>query len=50
MHYNSAKANDSVQKEKRKVLRQNATPAETILWHFLRNRGVGDISFVVNKA
>lgn len=45
MHYNSAKANDSVQKEKRKVLRQNATPAETILWHFLRNRGVGGYKF-----
>lgn len=32
-------------KEKRRLLRQNQTPAETIIWRFLRNRQTAGIKF-----
>ncbi len=45
MHYNGAKANDSVNKDRRKVLRKDATPAEVVLWQIMRKRGVGGYKF-----
>ena len=41
MHYNTAKANDAVQKEQRKALRNNMTPAEALLWRSLRGSRAG---------
>ena len=41
MHYNTAKANDAVQKEQRKALRNNMTPAEVLLWRSLRGSRAG---------
>lgn len=45
MRYKSAKANDSRQKVIRKSLRNNATPAEAILWRALKGRGTGGYKF-----
>ena len=45
MRYNSAKANDAEQKELRKSLRSNMTPAEAMLWRALRGRGAGGLKF-----
>lgn len=45
MHYTTAKANAKEQKEKRKDLRNNMTPAEVALWHALRGRGAGRLKF-----
>ena len=41
MHYNTAKANDATQKEQRKTLRNNMTPAEALLWRSLRGSRAG---------
>jgi very-short-patch-repair endonuclease len=41
MHYNSAKANDAAQKDLRKSLRNNMTPAEALLWRSLRGHDAG---------
>lgn len=41
MHYNTAKANEAGQKDQRKSLRRNMTPAEALLWRSLRGRGAG---------
>ena len=41
MHYNTAKANDAAQKEQRKALRNNMTPAEALLWRSLRGSRAG---------
>ena len=41
MHYKSAKANDASQKEQRKALRNNMTPAEALLWRSLRGSRAG---------
>ena len=43
MRYKSA--NDSRQKVIRKSLRNNATPAEAILWRALKGRGTGGYKF-----
>ena len=45
MHYPTAKANDKEQKEFRKALRNNMTPAETLLWRALKGRGAGGMKF-----
>ena len=45
MHYKSAKANDQTQKDNRKLLRSNMTPAEAALWRALRGRGAGGWKF-----
>lgn len=45
MHYKSAKANDKQQREHRKNLRNNMTPAEAMLWKALRGRGAGGYKF-----
>lgn len=45
MRYKSAKANDSEHKVIRKSLRNNATPAEAILWSALKGRGAGGLKF-----
>jgi len=45
MHYNSAKANHPQQKDTRKSLRRNMTPAEAALWRALRGRGAGGWKF-----
>ena len=45
MHYNTAKANATEQKDQRKALRQNMTPAEAMLWRVLRSRGAGGLKF-----
>ena len=45
MHYKSAKANAASQKDQRKALRQNMTPAEATLWQALRGRGAGGLKF-----
>ncbi|MBU2444624.1 MAG: endonuclease domain-containing protein [Bacteroidetes bacterium] len=37
--------NRTTEKEKRRLLRQNQTPAETIIWRFLRNRQTAGIKF-----
>ena len=45
MHYLTAKANVTEQKENRKALRNNMTPAEATLWRALKGRGVGSMKF-----
>ena len=45
MHYNTAKANAPEQKEQRKALRKNMTPAEALLWRALKGRGAGGLKF-----
>ena len=45
MHYNTAKANDATQKDQRKALRSNMTPAEATLWRALKGRGAGGLKF-----
>ena len=45
MHYNTAKANSPQQKDLRKSLRRNMTPAEAALWRALRGRGAGGWKF-----
>lgn len=45
MHYNTAKANDRQQKDQRKSLRNNATPAEAVLWRALQGRGADGLKF-----
>ena len=45
MHYPTAKANTTEQKEHRKALRNNMTPAEAMLWRALKGRGVGGMKF-----
>ena len=45
MHYNTAKANAAAQKDMRKQLRQNMTPAEAVLWRALRGRGASGLKF-----
>lgn len=45
MHYNTAKANIPEQKDQRKALRNNMTPAEATLWQALKGRGVGGLKF-----
>ena len=41
MHYNTAKANEHEQLDKRRALRREMTLAETLLWRVLRGRGEG---------
>ena len=45
MHYSTAKANASEQRERRKALRNNMTPAEATLWRALKGRAVGGLKF-----
>ncbi len=45
MHYPSAKANAAEQKDFRKVLRSNMTPAEATLWRALKGCGAGGLKF-----
>ena len=45
MHYQTAKANDAEQKDQRKALRNNMTPAEAMLWRALKGRGAGGLKF-----
>ena len=45
MHYPAAIANATEQKEYRKALRNNMTPAEATLWRALKGRGAGGIKF-----
>ncbi|MBO4550989.1 MAG: endonuclease domain-containing protein [Bacteroidaceae bacterium] len=45
MHYNTAKANVAEQKDQRKTLRCNMTPAEAILWRALKGRSAGGLKF-----
>ncbi len=45
MHYPTAKANTSEQKEYRKALRNNMTTAEAMLWRVLKGRGAGGMKF-----
>ena len=45
MHYQTAKANAAEQKEQRKALRNNLTPAEATLWRALKGRGAGGLKF-----
>ena len=45
MNYNTAKANDATQKDQRKALRSNMTPAEATLWRALKGRGAGGLKF-----
>ncbi len=45
MHYQTAKANATEQKEQRKALRNDLTPAEATLWRALKGRGVGGLKF-----
>ena len=45
MHYPTAEANATGQKEYRKALRNNMTPAEATLWRALKGRGVGGMKF-----
>ena len=45
MHYPTAEANATEQKEYRKALRNNMTPAEATLWRALKGRGVGGMKF-----
>ena len=45
MHYNTAKANATEQKEQRKTLRSNMTPAEAILWRALKGRSAEGLKF-----
>ena len=41
MHYPTAKANATEQKDYRKALRNNMTAAEATLWRALKGRGAG---------
>ena len=45
MRYKSAKANNINQKDKRRSLRNNATPVEAELWRVLKGRQVGGYKF-----
>jgi len=45
MHYPTSKANAAEQKECRKALRNNMTPAEATLWQALKGRGTGGLKF-----
>ena len=45
MRYKSTKANIQEQKDKRKYLRNHATPAEAILWRALKKRGADGFKF-----
>ena len=45
MHYNSAEANRHDQRDYRKSLRSNSTPAEGLLWRLLKGRQVGGYKF-----
>ena len=45
MHYHSAKANLPEQKERRKALRNNSTPAESILWRVMKGKGISGWKF-----
>ena len=45
MHYPTAKANATEQKEYRKALRNNMTTAEATLWRALKGRGTGGLKF-----
>ena len=45
MHYPSAKSNAAEQKDYRKALRNNMTPAEAMLWRALKGRGAGGMKF-----
>ena len=45
MHYNKAKANTIEQKDQRRKLRSNMTPAEATLWRALKERGAGGLKF-----
>ena len=45
MHYPTAKANASEQREYRKTLRNSMTPAEATLWRALKNSAVCGLKF-----
>ena len=45
MHYKTAKANTPEQTEQRRLLRNNATNAEAILWKALKGRGANGWKF-----
>ena len=45
MHYPTAKANATEQKDYRKALRNNMTAAEATLWRALKGRGAGGMKF-----
>ena len=45
MHYPTAKANATEQKDFRKALRSNMTPAEATLWRALKGKGAGGLKF-----
>ncbi|MBR4925443.1 MAG: DUF559 domain-containing protein [Prevotella sp.] len=45
MHYNKAKANAAEQKDQRRTLRSNMTPAEATLWRAIKGRGAGGLKF-----
>ena len=45
MHYKTAKANSPQQTEQRRLLRNNATNAEAILWKALKGRGANGWKF-----
>lgn len=45
MHYKTAKANTPEQTEQRRLLRNNATNAEAILWRALKGRGANGWKF-----
>ena len=45
MHYPTAIANAKEQKEYRKALRNNMTPAEAMLWRALKGRGTDGMKF-----
>ena len=45
MHYNTAKAHVASQKDQRRSLRSNMTPAEATLWRALKGRGAGGLKF-----
>ena len=45
MHYATAKANTTEQKEYRKDLRNNMTAAEAMLWRALKGRGAGGMKY-----
>jgi len=45
MRYKNAKVNQAEQKERRKSLRNNATPAEAILWRALKGKSAAGYKF-----
>ena len=45
MRYKTAKANSKEQKEQRRALRNNMTPAESLLWRALKGKGAGGFKF-----